>query len=59
MTAERTIKQLLSDQGIEVRKTGTDSTRELWRGDAFLGHFTAARAVERFLPPSNTSNAGI
>lgn len=47
--SDRTIKQLLADQGIEVRKTGEGPTRELWRGDEFLGHFTAHGAVERFL----------
>jgi hypothetical protein len=48
--SEPTIKQLLADMGIEVRKIGDGPTRELWRGAEFLGHFHAHTAVERFLP---------
>lgn len=50
--ADLTIKQLLAEKGIEVRKTAESSTRELWRGADFLGHFNARGAVERFLSAS-------
>lgn len=49
-TAESSIKQLLADRGIEVRKTGDATTRELWRGADFLGHYSARSAVLAFLP---------
>ncbi len=49
MSLDPTIKQLLAEQGVEVRKTGEGPTRELWLGEQFLGHFTAHGAVERFL----------
>lgn len=47
--AEESIKQGLARLGIEVRKSGDVATRELWRGEEFLGHFTAGAAAEQFL----------
>lgn len=49
MTREPTIKQLLAKQGIETRPSKHFGLRELWRGDEFLGAFSAHTACERFL----------
>lgn len=49
MIGELTIKQMLAAMGIEVRKGGELSIRELWRGDEFLGYFTAGGAAAGFL----------
>ena len=49
MTRERTIKERLFDLGIETRPSKHASHKELWRGDEFLGDFTARGAVEKFL----------
>jgi hypothetical protein len=49
MTPDRTIKQLLADKGIETRSSKHFACKELWRGDEFLGDFSAGSAVEKFL----------
>ena len=50
MSADLTIKQLLAERGITVRKVSDDRTRQLWQGNTLLGHFDARDAVARFLP---------
>lgn len=41
---EKSLTQLLADAGIRHEKVGTDYAHALYRGDEFLGYFTADKA---------------
>lgn len=52
MTRERSIKEELTALGIETRPSEHFGCKQLWRGDEFLGDFSARAAVETFLKES-------
>lgn len=60
MTREPSIKQLLAAQGIECRPSKHFGCKELWRGDEFLGDFSAAGTVKKFIDDqASLSRSGV